>query len=239
MARTWRHVAVAASATTLITLASATGALASSENVTTQPADITSAVSTAVTVDEQTVDTQDAIEASVQTAEATTPATQATQTAAQEKREAAQTTTTTKAAQQTSKAASTKKTENKTSTQTAAQTTTAKKTTTSGPAHYTVKVSCTGTQAQIDTCAGATNYKPVSDYLGVPYYAQHNGMGGEAWLKMKVGDKVTVGGKTYTIAQIRTVSTGGSVEQIKGMGGKAYLQTCLDNGYQSKVYALI
>ncbi|MBP3222683.1 MAG: hypothetical protein J6M18_01980 [Actinomycetaceae bacterium] len=109
---------------------------------------------------------------------------------------------------------------------------------TNEPAHYTVQVNCAGTQTQIDTCAGATNYKPVSDFLGVPYYAQHNGMGGEAWLKMKVGDYVTVGGKTYRIAEIKTVTTGGSANQIKNMGGKAYLQTCLANGYQSKVFAL-
>ncbi|MBP3222894.1 MAG: hypothetical protein J6M18_03090 [Actinomycetaceae bacterium] len=102
----------------------------------------------------------------------------------------------------------------------------------------TINVTCNGTQAQIDTCEGATNYKPVSDYLGVPYYAQHNVKGGNAWLLFEVGDRVTIGRTTYTIAAIRTVTTGGSVEQIKGMGGDAYLQTCLDDNQHSKVYSL-
>lgn len=101
-----------------------------------------------------------------------------------------------------------------------------------------VNVNCRGSQAEIDTCVGATNYAPVADYLGVPYYAQHNGMGGEAWLASKVGDTVVAEGVTYTISQIRTVDTGGALAQIEGMGGDAYLQTCMDDNIHSKVYAL-
>ena len=101
-----------------------------------------------------------------------------------------------------------------------------------------IDVNCTGTQAEIDTCVGATNYTPVAEYLGVPYYAQHNGMGGEAWLAFNVGDQVTAGGVTYTIVEIRQVVTGGDIDQIAGMGADAYLQTCLTDGVHSKVFAL-
>ena len=101
-----------------------------------------------------------------------------------------------------------------------------------------VSASCVGDQDQIDTCVGATYYAPVADYLGVPYYAQHNGMGGEAWLALEVGDEVVVEGATYTVEEIRTVETGGDLDQISGMGGQAYLQTCLDDAIHSNVYAL-
>lgn len=101
-----------------------------------------------------------------------------------------------------------------------------------------VDVECTGNQDEIDTCVGATNYEPISDYLGVPYYAQHNGMGGEAWLSLEVGDLVAAEGVTYTIVEIRTVETGGASEQIEGMEADAYLQTCLDDNVHSNVYAL-
>lgn len=101
-----------------------------------------------------------------------------------------------------------------------------------------IDVNCAGTQDQIDTCLGATNYTPVSDYLGVPYYAQHNGMGGEAWLALETGDQVEADGTTYTITEIRTVATGGDIDQIAGMKADAYLQTCLDDNIHSNVYAL-
>lgn len=101
-----------------------------------------------------------------------------------------------------------------------------------------IDVNCAGTQDQIDTCLGATNYTPVSDYLGVPYYAQHNGMGGEAWLALETGDQVEADGTTYTIIEIRTVATGGDIDQIAGMKADAYLQTCLDDNIHSNVYAL-
>ena len=101
-----------------------------------------------------------------------------------------------------------------------------------------IDVNCAGTQDQIDTCLGATNYTPVSDYLGVPYYAQHNGMGGEAWLALETGDQVEADGTTYTIVEIRTVATGGDIDQIAGMKADAYLQTCLDDNIHSNVYAL-
>lgn len=107
----------------------------------------------------------------------------------------------------------------------------------SGP--FTISSSCVGGQDAIDRCLGATYYAPVADYLGVPYYAQHNGMGGEAWLSLQVGDTVIVDGVSYTVAAIRTVSTGGDVDQIAGMGGAAYLQTCLDDAVHSNVYALV
>lgn len=101
-----------------------------------------------------------------------------------------------------------------------------------------VSSSCVGGQDAVDTCVGATYYAPVADYLGVPYYAQHNGMGGEAWLALEVGDEVIVDGASYTVASIRTVDTGGALDQIAGMGGEAYLQTCLDDAVHSNVYAL-
>lgn len=101
-----------------------------------------------------------------------------------------------------------------------------------------VSASCVGDQDQVDTCVGATYYAPVADYLGVPYYAQHNGMGGEAWLALEVGDEVVVEGASYTVDAIRTVETGGDLDQISGMGGEAYLQTCLDDAVHSNVYAL-
>ncbi|MBR6459831.1 MAG: hypothetical protein IKS49_06745 [Actinomycetaceae bacterium] len=101
-----------------------------------------------------------------------------------------------------------------------------------------VSSDCVGGQDEIDTCVGATYYAPVADYLGVPYYAQHNGKGGEAWLSLEVGDEVIVDGVSYTVDTIRTVSTGGDLEQIAGMGGAAYLQTCLDDAIHSNVYAL-
>ena len=107
------------------------------------------------------------------------------------------------------------------------------------PAPIVVSASCVGDQDQVDTCVGATYYAPVADYLGVPYYAQHNGMGGEAWLALQVGDEVIVDGVSYTVSMIRTVATGGDVEQIAGMGGSAYLQTCLDDEVHSNVYALV
>ena len=106
----------------------------------------------------------------------------------------------------------------------------------SGP--MVVSSSCVGDQDEVDTCEGATYYAPVADYLGVPYYAQHNGKGGEAWLALEVGDEVIVDGVSYTVDSIRTVETGGSLEQIAGMGGEAYLQTCLDDAVHSNVYAL-
>ena len=107
-------------------------------------------------------------------------------------------------------------------------------------AHHSleIEVSCEGTQDQIDTCVGATNYAPIADHLGVPYYAQHNGMGGEQWLDLEAGDTVTAEGVTYTITEVRTVSTGGDFEQIEDMQADAYLQTCLDNNVQSRVFAL-
>lgn len=101
-----------------------------------------------------------------------------------------------------------------------------------------IDVNCTGDQASIDTCVGATNYTPVANYLGVPYYAQHNGMGGEAWLSLTVGDQVIADGQLYTITEVRTVSTGGDIDQIAGMNANAYLQTCLDDNIHSNVYAL-
>ena len=101
-----------------------------------------------------------------------------------------------------------------------------------------VSSSCVGDQDEVDTCVGATYYAPVADYLGVPYYAQHNGKGGEAWLALEVGDEVIVDGVSYTVDDIRTVSTGGALDQIDGMGGEAYLQTCLDDAVHSNVYAL-
>ena len=101
-----------------------------------------------------------------------------------------------------------------------------------------VSSDCVGGQDEIDTCIGATYYAPVADYLGVPYYAQHNGKGGEAWLSLEVGDTVIVDGVSYTVDTIRTVDTGGSLDQIAGMGGAAYLQTCLDDAIHSNVYAL-
>lgn len=101
-----------------------------------------------------------------------------------------------------------------------------------------VSSSCVGGQDEVDTCIGATYYAPVADYLGVPYYAQHNGKGGEAWLALEVGDEVIVDGVSYTVASIRTVDTGGALDQIAGMGGAAYLQTCLDDAVHSNVYAL-
>lgn len=101
-----------------------------------------------------------------------------------------------------------------------------------------VSSSCVGGQDEVDTCVGATYYAPVADYLGVPYYAQHNGMGGEAWLALEVGDEVIVDGVSYTVDSIRTVETGGALDQIAGMGGEAYLQTCLDDAVHSNVYAL-
>ena len=101
-----------------------------------------------------------------------------------------------------------------------------------------VSASCVGDQDEIDTCVGATYYAPVADYLGVPYYAQHNGMGGEAWLALEEGDEVVVEGATYTVEEIRTVETGGDLDQIAGMNGQAYLQTCLDDAVHSNVYAL-
>ena len=101
-----------------------------------------------------------------------------------------------------------------------------------------VSASCVGGQDEVDTCVGATYYAPVADYLGVPYYAQHNGMGGEAWLALEVGDEVVVEGASYTVDAIRTVETGGDLDQISGMGGEAYLQTCLDDAVHSNVYAL-
>lgn len=104
---------------------------------------------------------------------------------------------------------------------------------------FVISSSCVGGQDAVDRCLGATYYAPVADYLGVPYYAQHNGLGGEAWLSLQVGDTVVVDGVTYTVAAIRTVSTGGDVEQIAGMGGAAYLQTCLDDAIHSNVYALV
>lgn len=107
----------------------------------------------------------------------------------------------------------------------------------SGP--FVISSSCVGGQDAIDHCLGATYYAPVADYLGVPYYAQHNGMGGEAWLALQVGDEVVVDGVSYTVSAIRTVATGGDVDQIAGMGGAAYLQTCLDDEIHSNVYALV
>ena len=89
------------------------------------------------------------------------------------------------------------------------------------------------------SCVGATYYAPVADYLCVPYYAQHNGMGGEAWLALEEGDEVVVEGATYTVEEIRTVETGGDLDQIDGMNGQAYLQTCLDDAVHSNVYALV
>lgn len=62
-----------------------------------------------------------------------------------------------------------------------------------------VSSDCVGGQDEIDTCVGATYYAPVADYLGVPYYAQHNGKGGEAWLSLEVGDEVIVDGVSYTV----------------------------------------
>ena len=102
-----------------------------------------------------------------------------------------------------------------------------------------VSASCVGDQNEVDTCVGATYYAPVADYLGVPYYAQHNGMGGEAWLALEEGDEVIVEGATYTVEEIRTVETGGDLDQIEGMNGQAYLQTCLDDAVHSNVYALV
>ena len=102
-----------------------------------------------------------------------------------------------------------------------------------------VSASCVGDQDQVDTCVGATYDAPVADYLGVPYYAQHNGMGGEAWLALEEGDEVVVEGATYTVEEIRTVETGGDLDQIEGMNGQAYLQTCLDDAVHSNVYALV
>lgn len=104
---------------------------------------------------------------------------------------------------------------------------------------FVISSSCVGGQDAIDHCLGATYYAPVADYLGVPYYAQHNGMGGEAWLALQVGDEVVVDGVSYTVSVIRTVATGGDVDQIAGMGGAAYLQTCLDDEVHSNVYALV
>lgn len=107
------------------------------------------------------------------------------------------------------------------------------------PGPFVISSSCVGGQDAVDRCLGATYYAPVAEYLGVPYYAQHNGMGGEAWLSLQIGDEVVVDGVSYTVAAIRTVSTGGDVEQIAGMGGAAYLQTCLDDAIHSNVYALV
>ena len=102
-----------------------------------------------------------------------------------------------------------------------------------------VSASCVGDQDEVDTCVGATYYAPVADYLGVPYYAQHNGMGGEAWLALEEGDEVVVEGATYTVEEIRTVETGGDLDQISGMNGEVFLQTCLDDAVHSNVYALV
>ena len=101
-----------------------------------------------------------------------------------------------------------------------------------------IKVSCEGTQESIDNCVGATNYEPISNYLGVPYYAQHNGMGGEAWLDLKVGDIVAVEDVHYVVTEVRTVTTGGDIDQIADMHADAYLQTCFDNPIDSEVLAL-
>ena len=103
---------------------------------------------------------------------------------------------------------------------------------------HQIAVSCEGDQVQIDNCQGATVYGPVSDYLGVPYYAQHNGMGGEQWLSYKVGDTVVVQGVTYQISSDKIVETSGDIDQIANLNGDAYLQTCLDDHVHSRVMVL-
>lgn len=105
--------------------------------------------------------------------------------------------------------------------------------------HWNVNVSCAGGQAEIDGCVGATNYTPAAQALGVPYYAQHDYLGGNAWWNIEPGHTVEAEGTAYVVGEVRVVATGGSSEQIEDMRADAFLQTCLEDGVHSRVVALV
>lgn len=104
---------------------------------------------------------------------------------------------------------------------------------------WTVDVNCAGGQADIDTCVGATNFLPAQEVLGVPYYAQHDYLGGNAWWNIEPGHTVIADGVTYVATEIRRIYTGGSSDQIVDMQADAFLQTCLEDGVHSRVIALV
>lgn len=104
--------------------------------------------------------------------------------------------------------------------------------------HWNINVNCAGGQNEIDGCVGATNFLPAMEVLGVPYYAQHDYLGGNAWWNIEIGHTVTAEGLTYVATDIRIIATGGSSDQVVDMPADAFLQTCLDDGVHSRVIAL-
>ncbi len=107
-----------------------------------------------------------------------------------------------------------------------------------GDGNWYVSVNCSGGQAEIDGCVGATNFLPATEVLGVPYYAQHDYLGGAAWLDIQIGETVVAEGVSYRVSDMRTIVSGGSSDQVVDMPADAFLQTCLDDGVHSRVLAL-
>ena len=110
-----------------------------------------------------------------------------------------------------------------------------------GPASYYTYVANTGDQDAVNECAGGLTYFPtVSNFIGKPYYPIHNECGGRPILFLEQGDLAVIRGiEVFRVVSMRDVSRGDTANELVGLDGDIFLQTCHDTGELMRVVGLV
>ena len=96
-----------------------------------------------------------------------------------------------------------------------------------------------GSSEAVDACLGGlTNFTPLTEALGRPYYAMHSYCGGEPILQLAVGDVVQIDSQRYQVTSVNTRLLFGDSEMVKDIAGDAFLHTCDLLNDQSRIIGL-
>lgn len=105
---------------------------------------------------------------------------------------------------------------------------------------YTIKISNTGGETQMDYCAGG--FTNMVEYQGVgnkTLLSAHNSCGGDIILPIAMGDHVVIEGQgTYVVTDIRDTPKNAYIEDVENMNGTILVQTCYYEFNRMKFIAL-
>ncbi len=110
-----------------------------------------------------------------------------------------------------------------------------------GPASYTITITATGYQTELDQC----QWVRMDLVPNLPIVGAHTGCGGRIVLSMNAGDRVTLSGQgldgSYLVGDGRDAHAGDlAVAATAGMVGTVVLQTCYPGGTgRERLVALI
>ncbi len=105
---------------------------------------------------------------------------------------------------------------------------------------YTVTISNTGGEREMDYCAGG--FTEMVNYAGLEgrrLLSAHNNCGGDVILPMEVGDHVIIEGeREYVITELRDTGKSIDTSAVNDMNGEVLLQSCYYEGSSMKFAAL-